>query len=131
MTLQRGLFPQNGQIHVGYQDLMENYQLLVVNMAKQREEKEVKLVLNLFQSLLDEFARSYAKKEDLGPAKVCGGSSFPRGASQTSQESFVGVGHMDRLGMETCAQKILPLPQGRPPPLPPVGAVFIVPLSQF
>uniref|UniRef100_A0A670KFA6 Myosin IXB n=1 Tax=Podarcis muralis TaxID=64176 RepID=A0A670KFA6_PODMU len=59
----------NGQIHVGYQDLMENYQLLVVNMAKQREEKEVKLVLNLFQSLLDEFARSYAKKEDLGPAK--------------------------------------------------------------
>nr|XP_034972859.1 unconventional myosin-IXb isoform X6 [Zootoca vivipara] len=59
----------NGQIHVGYQDLMENYQLLLVNMAKQREEKEVKLVLNLFQSLLDEFARSYAKKEDLGPAK--------------------------------------------------------------
>lgn len=42
---------------------MENYQLLVVNMAKQKEEKDVKLVLNLFQSLLDEFARSYAKKE--------------------------------------------------------------------
>ncbi|KAM6465858.1 unconventional myosin-IXb isoform 4-T4 [Liasis olivaceus] len=54
----------NGQIHVGYRDLMENYQLLVVNMAKQREEKDVKLVLNLFQSLLDEFARSYAKKEE-------------------------------------------------------------------
>ncbi|KAH0625728.1 hypothetical protein JD844_033934 [Phrynosoma platyrhinos] len=54
----------NGQIHVGYQDLMENYQLLVVNMAKKREEKDVKLVLNLFQSLLDEFARSYAKKEE-------------------------------------------------------------------
>nr|XP_020636705.1 LOW QUALITY PROTEIN: unconventional myosin-IXb [Pogona vitticeps] len=53
----------NGQIHVGYQDLMENYQLLVVNMAKQKEEKDVKLVLNLFQSLLDEFARSYARKE--------------------------------------------------------------------
>uniref|UniRef100_A0A8C5WQ59 Myosin IXB n=1 Tax=Laticauda laticaudata TaxID=8630 RepID=A0A8C5WQ59_LATLA len=54
----------NGQIHVGYRDLMENYQLLVVNMAKQKEEKDVKLVLNLFQSLLDEFARSYAKKEE-------------------------------------------------------------------
>ncbi|XP_063003177.1 unconventional myosin-IXb isoform X2 [Elgaria multicarinata webbii] len=54
----------NGQIHVGYRDLMENYQLLVVNMAKQREEKDVKLVLNLFQSLLDEFARGYAKKEE-------------------------------------------------------------------
>ncbi|XP_060088740.1 unconventional myosin-IXb [Heteronotia binoei] len=53
----------NGQIHVGYRDLMDNYQLLVVNLAKQREEKDVKLVLNLFQSLLDEFARSYAKKE--------------------------------------------------------------------
>ncbi|KAL8177927.1 UNVERIFIED_CONTAM: hypothetical protein K2H54_023642, partial [Gekko kuhli] len=53
----------NGQIHVGYRDLMDNYQLLVVNLAKQREEKDVKLVLNLFQSLLDEFARSYAKRE--------------------------------------------------------------------
>ncbi|XP_061457364.1 unconventional myosin-IXb isoform X3 [Rhineura floridana] len=60
----------NGQIHVGYRDLMENYQLLVVNMAKQKEEKDVKLVLNLFQSLLDEFGRSYAKKEEqLGQAK--------------------------------------------------------------
>ncbi|XP_063146748.1 unconventional myosin-IXb [Candoia aspera] len=54
----------DGQIHVGYRDLMENYQLLVVNMARQREEKDVKLVLNLFQSLLDEFARSYARKEE-------------------------------------------------------------------
>ncbi|XP_054835743.1 unconventional myosin-IXb isoform X3 [Eublepharis macularius] len=53
----------NGQIHVGYRDLMDNYQLLVVNLAKQREEKDVKLVLNLFQSLLDEFARSYTKRE--------------------------------------------------------------------
>lgn len=49
---------------------MENYQLLVDNMAKQREEKDVKLVLNLFQTLLDEFARSYAKKE-LEHPKVC------------------------------------------------------------
>uniref|UniRef100_A0A8C3XLG2 Myosin IXB n=1 Tax=Chelydra serpentina TaxID=8475 RepID=A0A8C3XLG2_CHESE len=54
----------NGQIHVGYKDLMENYQLLVINLAKEREEKDVKLVLNLFQSLLDEFSRGYAKKEE-------------------------------------------------------------------
>ncbi|XP_061211871.1 unconventional myosin-IXb isoform X1 [Neopsephotus bourkii] len=54
----------NGQIHVGYRDLMENYQLLVTNLAKKREEKEVKLVLNLFQSLLDEFIRGYNKKEE-------------------------------------------------------------------
>ncbi|NXS60163.1 MYO9B protein, partial [Brachypteracias leptosomus] len=52
----------NGQIHVGYKDLVENYQLLVTNLAKKREEKEVKLVLNLFQSLLDEFIRGYTKK---------------------------------------------------------------------
>ncbi|NXJ95003.1 MYO9B protein, partial [Corythaixoides concolor] len=54
----------NGQIHVGYKDLVENYQLLVTNLAKKREEKEVKLVLNLFQSLLDEFIRGYTKKEE-------------------------------------------------------------------
>ncbi|KAM9112046.1 unconventional myosin-IXb isoform 3-T3 [Pangshura tecta] len=54
----------NGQIHVGYKDLMENYQLLVMNLAKEREEKDVKLVLNLFQSLLDEFSRGYAKREE-------------------------------------------------------------------
>uniref|UniRef100_A0A8C3MGV5 Uncharacterized protein n=1 Tax=Geospiza parvula TaxID=87175 RepID=A0A8C3MGV5_GEOPR len=54
----------NGQIHVGYKDLVENYQLLVTNLAKKREEKEVKLVLNLFLSLLDEFIRGYTKKEE-------------------------------------------------------------------
>ncbi|XP_044311862.1 unconventional myosin-IXb isoform X2 [Varanus komodoensis] len=54
----------NGQIHVGYHDLIENYQLLVVNMAKQKEEKDLRPVLNLFRSLLDEFASSYAKKEE-------------------------------------------------------------------
>ncbi|NXN08562.1 MYO9B protein, partial [Indicator maculatus] len=54
----------NGQIHVGYKDLAENYQLLVTNLAKKREEKEVKLVLNLFQSLLDEFIRGYAKRDE-------------------------------------------------------------------
>ncbi|XP_064325926.1 unconventional myosin-IXb isoform X2 [Phalacrocorax carbo] len=54
----------NGQIHVGYKDLVENYQLLVTNLAKKTEEKEVKLVLNLFQSLLDEFIRGYTKKEE-------------------------------------------------------------------
>nr|XP_048687272.1 unconventional myosin-IXb isoform X4 [Caretta caretta] len=53
----------NGQIHVGYKDLIENYQLLVTNLAKEREQKDVNLVLNLFQSLLDEFSRGYAKKE--------------------------------------------------------------------
>ncbi|XP_043391972.1 unconventional myosin-IXb isoform X9 [Chelonia mydas] len=53
----------NGQIHVGYKDLIENYQLLVINLARERDQKDVNLVLNLFQSLLDEFSRGYAKKE--------------------------------------------------------------------
>lgn len=50
---------------------MENYQLLVVNLAKEMEEKEVKLVLNIFQSLLDEFSREYFKKEESEQHKVC------------------------------------------------------------
>ncbi|NXA12992.1 MYO9B protein, partial [Sapayoa aenigma] len=54
----------NGQIHVGYKDLVENYQLLLTNLAQKREEKEINLVLNLFQSLLDEFIRGYTKKEE-------------------------------------------------------------------
>ncbi|KAJ7415215.1 hypothetical protein WISP_79267 [Willisornis vidua] len=60
----------NGQIHVGYKDLVENYQLLVTNLAQKREEKEVKLVLNLFQSLLDEFIRGYTKKEESEQPKI-------------------------------------------------------------
>ncbi|XP_067329620.1 unconventional myosin-IXb isoform X1 [Anolis sagrei] len=76
----------NGQIHVGYQDLMENYQLLVVNMAKQREGKDVKLVLNLFQSLLDEFARSYAKKEEPEPPKPSKGHKKKRKQERVIEE---------------------------------------------
>uniref|UniRef100_A0A8D0L6U4 Myosin IXB n=1 Tax=Sphenodon punctatus TaxID=8508 RepID=A0A8D0L6U4_SPHPU len=60
----------NGKIHVDYKDLMENYQLLVVNLTKEKEEKDVKLVLNLFQSLLDEFTRGYAKREESEQHKV-------------------------------------------------------------
>ncbi|KAJ7398115.1 Unconventional myosin-IXb [Pitangus sulphuratus] len=60
----------NGQIHVGYKDLVENYQLLLTNLAQKREEKEVKLVLNLFQSLLDEFIRGYTKKEESEQPKI-------------------------------------------------------------
>uniref|UniRef100_A0A8C8S919 Myosin IXB n=1 Tax=Pelusios castaneus TaxID=367368 RepID=A0A8C8S919_9SAUR len=59
----------NGQIHVGYKDLFENYQLLVTNLAKERKAKDVKLVLNLFQSLLDEFSGGYVKKEESDKAQ--------------------------------------------------------------
>lgn len=68
------MFLQNGKIHVGYKDLMENYQIVVSNLATERGEKDTNLVLNVFQSLLDEFTRSYSKT-DFERAKV--GSSTP------------------------------------------------------
>ncbi|XP_069864390.1 unconventional myosin-IXb-like isoform X4 [Dipodomys merriami] len=58
----------NGKIHVGYKDLMENYQIVVNNLATERGQKDTNLVLNLFQSLLDEFTRGYTKN-DFEPAK--------------------------------------------------------------
>ncbi|ELW67190.1 Myosin-IXb [Tupaia chinensis] len=61
----------NGKIHVGYKDLMENYQIVVNNLATERGEKDTNLVLNLFQSLLDEFTRGYTKN-DFEPVKPMG-----------------------------------------------------------
>ncbi|XP_023563390.1 unconventional myosin-IXb isoform X1 [Octodon degus] len=56
----------NGKIHVGYKDLMENYQIIVNNLASERGE-DTNPVLNLFQSLLDEFTRCC--KTDFEPGK--------------------------------------------------------------
>ncbi|GAB1293308.1 Unconventional myosin-IXb [Apodemus speciosus] len=58
----------NGKVHVGYKDLTENYQIVVSSLAAERGEKDTNLVLNVFQSLLDEFTRSY-NKADFEPAK--------------------------------------------------------------
>ncbi|XP_063084153.1 unconventional myosin-IXb isoform X3 [Cavia porcellus] len=57
----------NGKVHVGYKDLMENYQIIVSNLASERGE-DTNLVLNLFQSLLDEFTRR-CSKNDFDPVK--------------------------------------------------------------
>lgn len=68
---------------MGYKDLTENYQIVVNNLAAERGEKDTNLVLNLFQSLLDEFTRGYTKN-DFEPPKVgaaalgAGGSLCPR-----------------------------------------------------
>lgn len=72
--------PQNGKIHVGYKDLMENYQIVVNNLAAERGEKDTNLVLNLFQSLLDEFTRGHTKN-DFEPPKVGGATSGTVGAA--------------------------------------------------
>ncbi|XP_049733295.1 unconventional myosin-IXb isoform X3 [Elephas maximus indicus] len=57
----------NGKIHVGYKDLMENYQIVVSNLAAERGEKDTNLVLNLFQSLLDEFTRGHSRSDFEAP----------------------------------------------------------------
>ncbi|XP_072450556.1 unconventional myosin-IXb isoform X3 [Chiloscyllium punctatum] len=59
----------NGQTHVSYKDLMRNYQLLLTKMVGERQKAEMQFVLNLFQSLLDEFARGYSKKEEMEALK--------------------------------------------------------------
>uniref|UniRef100_A0A8C5V8I6 Myosin IXB n=1 Tax=Microcebus murinus TaxID=30608 RepID=A0A8C5V8I6_MICMU len=75
----------NGKIHVGYKDLMENYQIVVSNLATERGEKDTNLVLNLFQSLLDEFTRSYSKN-DFEPAKQSKAQKKKRKQERAVQE---------------------------------------------
>lgn len=48
---------------------MENYQIMVSNLAAEHGEKDPNLVLNTFQSLLDEFTRRHTKN-DFEPPKV-------------------------------------------------------------
>ncbi|NXN26239.1 MYO9B protein, partial [Nycticryphes semicollaris] len=103
----------NGQIHVGYKDLVENYQLLVTNLAKKREEKEVKLVLNLFQSLLDEFIRGYTKKEESEQLKQTKGQKKKRKQDRAIEEHnghvFVTFQVSIRQSCEHCSSYIWPM----------------------
>ncbi|XP_076409334.1 unconventional myosin-IXb isoform X40 [Peromyscus maniculatus bairdii] len=75
----------NGKIHVGYKDLMENYQIVVSNLAAERGEKDTNLVLNVFQSLLDEFTRSYTKT-DFEPTKQSKAQKKKRKQERAVQE---------------------------------------------
>ncbi|XP_068958185.1 unconventional myosin-IXb isoform X4 [Petaurus breviceps papuanus] len=75
----------NGKIHVGYKDLMENYQIVVNNLAMERGEKDTNLVLNLFQSLLDEFTRGYTKN-DFEPPKQSKSQKKKRKQDRAIQE---------------------------------------------
>ncbi|XP_072457388.1 unconventional myosin-IXb isoform X3 [Notamacropus eugenii] len=75
----------NGKIHVGYKDLMENYQIVVNNLAIERGEKDTNLVLNLFQSLLDEFTRGYTKN-DFEPPKQSKSQKKKRKQDRAIQE---------------------------------------------
>ncbi|XP_030075574.1 unconventional myosin-IXb [Microcaecilia unicolor] len=102
----------NGQIHAGYKDLMENYQLLVNNLAKEREEKDVKLVLNLFQSFLDEFTRGYTKKEDSEHHKQSKNQKKKRKQDQIVEHNgHVFLSYQVNIGQscEQCSSNIWPM----------------------
>ncbi|NXI42222.1 MYO9B protein, partial [Galbula dea] len=103
----------NGQIHVGYKDLVENYQLLVTNLAQKREEKEVKLVLNLFQSLLDEFIRGYTKKEESEQPKPSKAQKKKRKQDRAIEEHnghvFTSYQVSIRQSCEHCSSYIWPM----------------------
>ena len=53
-----------------YKDLMTGYQNKVICLADSKQNEEVQLVVNLFQSVLDGFIRGEMKKEEAEPAKV-------------------------------------------------------------
>ncbi|XP_063057168.1 si:zfos-588f8.1 isoform X3 [Engraulis encrasicolus] len=55
--------------HIGYKQLMKNYQMKVMALAGEKQKAEVQLVVNLFQSVLDGFIRGEIKKEEAEPAK--------------------------------------------------------------
>ncbi|XP_012924120.1 unconventional myosin-IXb isoform X2 [Heterocephalus glaber] len=74
----------NGKIHVGYKDLMENYQIIVNNLASDPGE-DTNLVLNVFQSLLDEFTRRCAKN-DFEPVKPSKAQKKKRKQERAVQE---------------------------------------------
>lgn len=57
---------------------MTGYQNKVIHLAGDHQKGEVKLVVNLFQSVLDGFIRGEMKKEEAEPTKVkhCDSLSF-------------------------------------------------------
>nr|XP_006006188.1 PREDICTED: unconventional myosin-IXb isoform X2 [Latimeria chalumnae] len=77
----------NEQTHVRYKDLMDHFQLLVKNLTQEKKENcDGKLVVNLFQSLLDEFTRGYTRREDLEPAKLSKSQKKRRKRNQLREE---------------------------------------------
>ncbi|XP_067871869.1 LOW QUALITY PROTEIN: unconventional myosin-IXb-like [Heterodontus francisci] len=109
----KSMYPvHNGQTNVSYKDLMRNYRLLLTRLAGERQKTEVQFVLNLFQSLLDEFARGYSKKEEMEAVKPTKAQKR-RKRKQIKEEHF---GHMFRSyqvnirqSCEQCSSYIWPM----------------------
>ncbi|XP_067832944.1 LOW QUALITY PROTEIN: unconventional myosin-IXb-like [Heptranchias perlo] len=110
----KSMYPvHNGQTHVGYKDLMKNFQLLLTRLAGERQKAEMQFVLNLFESLLDEFARSYSKKEEVEAVKATKAQKKRRKRNQIKEEYY---GHMFRSyqvnirqSCEQCSSYIWPM----------------------
>ncbi|XP_053320238.1 unconventional myosin-IXb isoform X2 [Spea bombifrons] len=102
----------NGHIHAGYKDLMENFQLLVNNLTQERKEKDLKLVLNLFQSFLDEFTRGYSKREENETHKPRKSQKKKRKQDQTLESNgHVFISYQVTIGQscEHCSSNIWPM----------------------
>ncbi|XP_040177151.1 unconventional myosin-IXb isoform X4 [Rana temporaria] len=100
-----------GHIHAGYKDLMENFQLLVNNLNRERNEKDVKLVLNLFQSFLDEFTRGYTKRDDGETHKQRKSQKKKRKQDHVESNGHVFVSYQVTIGQscEHCSSTIWPM----------------------
>ncbi|MEQ2164204.1 hypothetical protein GOODEAATRI_004233 [Goodea atripinnis] len=55
---------------IGYKALMTGFKNKVIHLATDKQQEDVQLVVNLFQSVLDGFIRGEVKKEEAEPAKV-------------------------------------------------------------
>ncbi|XP_063770558.1 unconventional myosin-IXb isoform X3 [Pseudophryne corroboree] len=102
----------NGHFHAGYKDLMDNFQLLVSNLTQDKNEKDVKLVLNLFQSFLDEFTRGYSKREDTETQKQRKSQKKKRKQVQNLEShGHVFVSYQVNIGQscEHCSSSIWPM----------------------
>lgn len=73
---------------MGYKDLLENYHIVVSSLATERGEKDPNLVLNLFQSLLDEFTRI---KSDFEPPPKVGEAERGGGWGADSRAAPLGM----------------------------------------
>ncbi|KAM4739642.1 unconventional myosin-IXb isoform 2-T2 [Anableps anableps] len=54
---------------IGYKALMTGFKNKVIHLATDKQQEDVQLVVNLFQSVLDGFIRGEVKKEEAEPAK--------------------------------------------------------------
>ncbi|XP_059847340.1 si:zfos-588f8.1 isoform X2 [Hypanus sabinus] len=110
----KSMYPvHNGQTQVGYRDLIQNYQMLLAKLVGERQKTEVQFVLNLFQSLLDEFARGYSRKEETETLKPTKSQKKRRKRNRIKEEV---CGHMFRsyqvnIGQscEQCSSYIWPM----------------------